>query len=110
MRELMQNYGTEVRRNDDVDYWVKKWESGLDDFDDIVLVDDVRFLNEAETIKNKGGILIRLYRGDLVNTDRHSSEIEQEMIDCNYRIVTCLGEVSKLESELLKIVKGLKLI
>lgn len=111
MRALMQNYGTEVRRGDDTEYWVNKWVAGLNELDDIVLVDDVRFFNEAEAIKDRGGILIHLYRGDLVNNkDKHISEVEQEMIKCDYQIVTCLDEVAKLESKLLGVVNDLKLV
>ena len=66
IRALMQNYGTEVRRNEDINYWVNKWEIALRDMsqkgilpEDIV-TDDVRFLNEAKVVNIWDGIIIRV--------------------------------------------------
>jgi len=103
MRALMQNFGIEFRRADDPDYWVNLWKKSLVLDEGLVLVDDVRFKNEAEAVKSSGGILIRLVRGDIVNTDKHSSEVELKMIKEDHRIVTCVGELSKLELELCRI-------
>lgn len=99
MRYLMQNYGTEVRRKDDSNYWIKQWLKKLPN-NGIILVDDVRFINEAQTIKARGGKLIRLVREDMINTDNHQSEVEQDLIVTNYVIKTKEGEEDLLEKKL----------
>lgn len=104
VRYLMQHYGTEVRRGDNPKYWTLLWIENMPTAD-IVLVDDVRFMNEANAVKSKDGILVRLVRGDLINDDRHASEIEQESIVTDRTIVTCIDEISKLEKHLASIVE-----
>lgn len=83
IRILMQEYGSDVRRKDDYYYWVKKFtkvaKRMLDDSVSIV-VDDVRFLNEAEAIKNLGGIIIRINDGSEKEKDSHISEVEMNRI------------------------------
>lgn len=104
VRTLMQNYGTNVRRADESHYWVNEWiEKILDHRESTILVDDVRFLNEAGTVQGYGGTLIRLERTDLEATDTHLSETEQQQIECDYTISVGQGELDKLEAELVKI-------
>lgn len=45
-----------------------------------VVIPDVRFLDEAKAIKNNGGILIKIERDNLNNTDLHKSEQELDDI------------------------------
>ncbi len=107
VRTLMQNYGTEVRRVDNSDWWVDEWEVSIDyglHGCSNVLTDDVRFQNEAMAIKDAGGILIRIERSDIVTTDQHLSEVEQQSIECDYTISVGKGELEQLESELVKII------
>lgn len=108
MRALMQNYGTNVRRGDDPDYWVNTWQVDARTAlfnKHTVLTDDVRFLNEATALKQlRPAILIRLERTDLEQTDTHQSETEQARIECDYTITTAEGEHDKLEAELIKII------
>jgi cytidylate kinase len=59
IRVALQRLGTEVRRSKDEDYWVKAFHKDLPKTD-FVLVTDVRFPNEADSIKDKNGIVIRL--------------------------------------------------
>ena len=105
VRTLMQNYGTEVRRRDNPDYWVNRYRDSVSEMvDEIVVTDDVRFHNEAQAVKALGGTLIRLVRTDMVNTDTHQSEQEQSAIECDY-IITCNGgDLEHLYAELDKIV------
>ena len=44
MRALMVNYGTEVRRRQDKNYWVKAW-LATPVFQNNIVTDDVRFIN-----------------------------------------------------------------
>jgi len=92
----MQNFGTDVRRKQDPEYWVKRWKDTVSKQKATVLTDDVRFVNEAQAVKDAGGILIRLDRTDMTNTDTHSSETEQANIVCDHTITCSKGEHEKL--------------
>jgi hypothetical protein len=99
MRALMQNYGTEVRRKDDPDYWVKEW--GKKSFSGHNIVcDDVRFLNEAQAVRDLGGIIIRLVRTDITTGGEHVSETEQLQIPADHTITVGPGEHEKLYTAL----------
>jgi hypothetical protein len=57
----------------------------------LVTVDDVRFANEAEMIRNLGGRIIRMVNTNLPpNTDQHESEkgLPEDMVDNSYEIAT----------------------
>lgn len=82
IRALLQNYGTEVRRGDNPNYWVDAWaenyEQNAGSYD--ITVDDVRFLNEAETVRHYGGVIIRIERPGIEEKMGHSSETEMDQI------------------------------
>lgn len=71
-RELMQLLGTEfVRKYFGEDFWLKRMELTLeeasyddffDDSPDIIAITDVRFDNEAQYVRNKGGIILEIVR------------------------------------------------
>lgn len=72
-RKLLQMLGTECGRAYDSDLWVKLWDEDVKENypgEDMVIVDDIRFRNEAEHIMGRGGMLIRMdrssvaYKGD----------------------------------------------
>ncbi len=95
MRRLMQEYGTEVRRGDNQDYWIKKFVQNLPNNSEfpLICVDDVRFLNEAEIIKTLGGMVIRIELYDTqAQSDGHVSETEMDMIQADKMFVNKLGE------------------
>ena len=110
MRALLQNYGTEVRRGDNDNYWVEQWSRKIMDstlvtgFNDKFVTDDVRFLNEASAIKDNDGILIRLTRPDITTGGSHASETEQLLIVADYEIECKPGDHEHLYRELDKIV------
>ncbi len=99
MRALMQEYGTEVRRGDDPQYWVDKWYKSLPEGD--VVVDDVRFLNEADAVRLVGGAIVKIERDGLV-TMNHVSELDVDKIEHDYvvnnsgRIIDALVEINKI--------------
>lgn len=98
MRTLMQNYGTEVRRGDNPNYWIKQWRDKMPSGD--VVVDDVRFQNEADMVTTNGGILIRLERSDVEAGDMHASEVEQANIATKYTIEAAKGDFDSLYNQL----------
>ena len=68
VREILQWYGTDVCRAKDPDYWVKKMQKrALEVYmkeplcgTPKIIIDDVRFINEAKWIQNMGGKTIGL--------------------------------------------------
>jgi len=84
VRTILQNYGTDVRRKDDVNYWVKKWWATAKEQDKVV-VDDVRFMNEFNFIQRCKGDIYRMIRNKSDNS-KHISETEQKNIKDDYMI------------------------
>lgn len=105
IRELMKNFGTQLRRGENPNYWVWKWAEVLDELANTnLVVDDCRFLNEAEQIKYvEEGIIIKIIRTGQVSTDTHQSETEMSYIEPDYTIEVATGEQNKLYEELDKI-------
>ncbi len=60
--KLLQWWGTEYRRKQDPDYWVKKLFQSIPDNLDIAMITDVRFPNEALGITQRGGYTIKVER------------------------------------------------
>jgi hypothetical protein len=59
----MQAYGTDYRRAEDVDYWIKAFDSYVAQdlrMGNHLIVHDVRFPNEAAWVLDRGGIMLRL--------------------------------------------------
>jgi hypothetical protein len=79
-RELLQRIGTDAMRdNVDADFWIKTGLRRLDEGGPWVN-DDTRFLNEAQVLRERGFLIIRLVRPGLGDTGAHPSETEQEQI------------------------------
>ncbi len=90
-RALMQNFGGEVRRRDHEDYWVVMWLKQASKHKNVV-VDDVRFLNEAQAVRDMGGMIIRIVRADYNNNDSHVSETEMDSIEADDSVTVVSGE------------------
>lgn len=79
-RYAMQTLGTEWGRNTiGEDLWLRAWEATRPPGP--VVMDDVRFLNEAAYARKLGAVLIRIIRPNLRSTDMHPSEREQTKIE-----------------------------
>lgn len=78
LRRLLQVYGTEYRRAQDQDYWVKRAAEFVDNSDRPVVIPDIRFPNEAEMIRARGGRLWLIRRESVETADdrnrTHASE------------------------------------
>lgn len=110
-RWIMQRIGTDVVRNQiDPDYWTKillrrilniKRTSRLG----FIVVDDIRFKNEADVIQRCGGILFKIERPEtsfwrrlfVKKSSCHISELEQKKIKVKYNIKNN-GSLKQLQS------------
>ena len=87
-RNLMQLIGTQYVRNTHGSYWTDYLKNKIqseqtDEGQRRVIVSDVRFENEAETIQSfPDGLLLKIIRTRHLSTDRHASEKEQDEIHC----------------------------
>jgi deoxyadenosine/deoxycytidine kinase len=78
IRGLLQRFGTEVGRNMlGQDIWVDQAFNKLNLTEDIVFT-DVRFKNEANRIREHGGVICRVFRDDVHAINKHSSETEMD--------------------------------
>jgi hypothetical protein len=125
-RLMMQKIGTEIiRKQVDPNFWVKKMKIELEMFKNsndtdplfakslakppgelIMIIDDVRFQNEAELVKEYGGTLIRIVRPSLNQNreaNKHDSETEQDNIKVDYEIIndSSIEDLGKKVNEIL---------
>ncbi len=102
VRRFYQELGCGVRDIVGKDAWIeafgRRW-LDLGEPEQIV-VPDVRFLNEAEELRDSGGLLIRITRPSLAGGDTHISETEQLDIQCDLEIVND-GTIGHLEADIL---------
>ena len=111
-RQALQQVGTEVGRKLHSDTWVRKtldtirrgsrgeevilpnFEMGYFEhitFDESYaqrwVIPDVRFPNEADAIRNQGGVIVKVTRPSLESTDTHDSETSVDLVEGDYYIV-----------------------
>ena len=101
-REVMQTLGTEWGRDSVYSkIWLDSWERSINDLTYIV-VEDLRYLNEAELIKRRGGQIWRIKRPDY-KCNGHISETEMESIDPDLTIRNSgsLGELHAMIDSIL---------
>ncbi|UVK59041.1 deoxynucleoside monophosphate kinase [Microbacterium phage Cen1621] len=71
----------------------------------LLAFNDVRFPNEADLIRRKGGILIRVIRPGLPTDDAHESETALDHYATDYELVND-GSIAELHSAVAAIVEG----
>lgn len=108
MRALMQEFGTDVRRADNPDYWVEKWSIAAAKEGGNIVVDDVRFFNELAALGDNGGVLIRITRPDVTSGGEHQSETEQEKFIEDFTIDGVPGSHKEIYHQLDVIIQTLK--
>jgi hypothetical protein len=77
VRRILQWWGTEYRRTQDPDYWTKAWGRKIEQYDlenTHILIDDVRFMNELNTITGHGGRIVKIERPGFDGANNHASE------------------------------------
>lgn len=93
-RDLMKVTGAFLRSLDPL-FFVDR----LDLSGKLVVVDDVRFKNEARRIKDSGGVIVRLARPQTENGDTDPSEIELDDWPHDY-VIDNSGDFQKLFNQL----------
>lgn len=116
IKGILQIWGTNIRRfyfSDD--YWLRKAENELDPRENYV-IDDLRFLNEAMWVKDKGGVIVKIVPFDFPDlseeivsgrTIDHRSEKELGLIEADYEIINPYGEVEEFYAEIDKILENI---
>ena len=82
-RAFLQHFGSEVMRGVNDNIWV---DCTLSNCGKDVIISDCRFLNEANAVKAKGGIVIKIVRPDAKASDSHQSETRIDEIDADYTL------------------------
>ena len=98
-REFMIKLG-EFIRYWDKDYFINEVINGVSTYKDSrIVIDDVRFINEAETVRKLGGVIIRINRYSNLNIYKtvidHSSETELD----NYKFDFTINEHQNVSLE-----------
>ena len=109
-RVMMQTLGTEWGRSLLPDLWLRVWQHELDDSANTVCVPDVRFDNEAELIRELGGVIIHIQRkptADMLAVPAHASEagIRKEKGDIIFRNDRGIEKMARLAASILDNVK-----
>jgi len=81
-RIMMQKMGTEFVRNMiHPDFWLWRMRHAISDHSDRnIVIDDVRFDNEAQLVRDNGGIVVHLVRDYRKPTGQTSHESEQQLM------------------------------
>lgn len=108
MRALMQEYGTDVRRHDDENYWVKQWLAKIEEVGGNIVTDDVRFFNELTAVQQLDGVLIRITRPDVTTGGEHQSEKEQESFEADFLIEGVPGSHREIFKQIDSIIQTIK--
>ncbi len=92
-REMLQLLGTEFGRElISSDVWVRALEHRIKDAGKVI-IDDVRFPNEAKMIHENGGVVVQIVRAgqEMGMVDTHVSEhgLDAELIDREIKNVSC---------------------
>jgi hypothetical protein len=107
-RKLLQDLGMAARAYNE-NFWIDQAYYGLtsisENFSKIPMVwTDVRFENEAEFIRKRGGIIIRIKRPEQISRDQHESELNQFDIHADYEVVNG-GTIEDLHNAILQILE-----
>lgn len=106
-RELCQSLGDWGRNDISPDLWVNALMNRVAARDRVV-IDDVRFPNEAKAIRDKGGFLIKIVRDSATRPNDHHSEggLENEKFDA---VLTNNGSIEELFHQGVEALKNLNI-
>lgn len=103
VRSLLQWWGTELRRDQDADYWLKAskpWLTQALATHDLVVITDVRYANEADLIRSLGGLVVRVWATEEARRRRLGGAIPaghaSEVIDFDYDAAVSSAEEDRV--------------
>lgn len=107
-RKALQFTGSYCRELYGDDYWIRQLNTELNkcDDNDVVIVTDVRYVNEANYIRKLGGVVVRVNRPNVDTFDMHSSETELDTYEHFWHKFTAM-DLSELQNEVNNITKKL---
>ncbi len=108
VRRLLQAHGVAIREHLDEDAWVDAAMATADLVDGPVVITDVRFPNEADSVTYSGrGFLVRVTRPGVESTDAHVSETAMDDVPAYFEVVNS-GTVADLHAEADDVVRQLQ--
>jgi thymidine kinase len=118
-RLMMQKIGTEIiRKQVDPNFWIKKMVEEINTWKTsnpenlTIVIDEVRFINEAAMVKMFNGILIKIVRPSIEQNkeeNKHLSEIEQDLILPDFEIIND-GNLEELQQKVKEILTKSELV
>lgn len=87
IRRTLQRLGTDAVRGADEDFWTRIFARRVGEVDGPVVAPDVRFPDEARTIRELGGTVVRMHRPGAPINLLHRSEASVAAIDADFDIV-----------------------
>ncbi len=109
VRDFLQKLGTDAMRmglHDNV--WVNALMADYDEESNWIIT-DTRFPNEAQAIKDKGGVIIRVNRPDVEPINDHPSEIGLDNWKFDYTLVNA-SDIFDLKESVRSILKHIKVL
>jgi len=111
--KLLQWWGGDYRRGQDPNYWIDKWKEKVLSFEGVVVVSDTRYTNEAIAMIELGGFNVNVRRLNEDGTQffdpsrpaGHSSEVELDGWNWDFRIVAKCGENELVKMQAVQILK-----
>jgi len=105
-RKFLQDLGMAARTYNS-NFWIDQVAGSLREISDNFLSKpkvwtDVRFQNEADFVRSRGGVIIRIVRPSLKSKDSHESELNQSNINADYTVVND-GTAVELKNIILRI-------
>lgn len=113
-RALQQWWGTEYRRTQDADYWLKRIGERIDaEAPEVALISDMRFRNELDFIRRRGGYVVRVEREGFeaaAPVAQHISEWELDQLKASEWDATLWaldGDIEELKASAVEIFDGI---
>lgn len=103
--QFLQWFGTDVVRAKNKDAWIDL-ALQYSDRDDCLIFDDVRFPNEADAIRSRGGVVIKLVgdpsgiRAASTRDKNHESETAMDRYDCDLELDTLGSTVEETHKKI----------
>ena len=106
-RQFLQIWGTEYRRAQDPAYWIRRCREKILNTEGLVFIDDVRFPDEVEMVKDLGGVVVRIdrYRAHGTATPDHPSETALDDYKGFDTIILNGGDVTDLKENVEEVVR-----